>query len=110
MSPEIDAMADPAIDARKGAGMHTQNPLFDDFAKLMSGAVSAAQGAGQEAQAMFRSQAQRFIQDMDLVGRSEFEAMKLLAEKAVADAEALKAKLAQLEAELAALRAAVQSK
>lgn len=90
--------------------MQTQNPLFDDFAKLMSGAMSAAQGAGQEARAMFHSQAQRFIQDMDLVGRSEFEAMKLLAEKAVADTDALKAKLAELESELAALRSAVQSK
>jgi BMFP domain-containing protein YqiC len=59
---------------------------------------------------MFRSQAQRFIQDMDLVGRSEFDAMKLLAEKAVADADAMKTKLAELESELAALRAAVQSK
>ena len=47
---------------------------------------------------------------MDLVGRSEFDAMKLLAEKAVADSETLKARLAELESELAALRAAVQSK
>ncbi len=89
--------------------MHTQNPLFDDFAKLMTGAMNAAQGASQEARAMFRSQAQRFIQDMDLVGRDEFEAMKLLAEKAAAESDALKAKLAELESELAALRASVQS-
>ena len=89
--------------------MHTQNPIFDDFARLMSGAMNAAQGAGQEARAMFRSQAQRFIQDMDLVGRDEFEAMKSLAEKASAEADALKSRLAELESQLAALRAAVQS-
>ncbi len=90
--------------------MQTQNPLLDDLAKLMAGAASAAQGASQEARAMFRSQAQRFIQEMDLVGRGEFDAMKALAESARTENEALKTRLASLESDLAALRAAVQSK
>jgi BMFP domain-containing protein YqiC len=90
--------------------MQTQNPLLDDLAKLMAGAASAAQGASQEARAMFRAQAQRFVQDMDLVGRDEFEAMKSLAESARAEADALQKRLALVETELAALRQAVQSK
>ncbi len=90
--------------------MQTQNPLLDDLAKLMAGAASAAQGASQEARAMFRSQAQRFIQEMDLVGRGEFDAMKALAESAKSENEALKTRLANLESDLAALRQAVQSK
>jgi BMFP domain-containing protein YqiC len=89
--------------------MQTQNPLLDDLAKLMAGAASAAQGASQEARAMFRSQAQRFIQEMDLVGRSEFDAMKALAESAKSENDALKTRLASLESDLAALRRAVQS-
>lgn len=89
--------------------MQTQNPLLDDLAKLMAGAASAAQGASQEARAMFRSQAQRFIQEMDLVGRADFDAVKALAESARNEADALKTKLAALESELAALLALVQS-
>ncbi|MET0546891.1 MAG: accessory factor UbiK family protein [Caulobacterales bacterium] len=89
--------------------MQTQNPLLDDLAKLMAGAASAAQGASQEARAMFRSQAQRFIQDMDLVGRSDFDAVKALAESARNEADALKERVAALETELAAIRQAVQT-
>ena len=85
--------------------MQTKNPMLDDFAQLMTNAMGAAQGMGEEVQSLFRAQAERFIADMDLVGRDEFEAMKALAEAAGARAETAEAKLAALEARLAKLEA-----
>lgn len=82
--------------------MQTKNPFLDDFAQLMTGAMGAAQGVGDEVQALFRAQAERFIADMDLVGREEFEAMKTLAQNAKAEAEALRAELDAIKSQLAA--------
>ena len=70
--------------------MQTRNPLLDEFAKLTTGAMGLAQAAGEEAKTAFRAQADRFVADMDLVRRDEFDA--------------LKAELAALRAEVAALK------
>lgn len=70
--------------------MQTRNPILDEFAKLTTGAVGLAQAAGEEAKAAFRAQADRFVADMDLVRKDEFEA--------------LKAEVAALRKELAALK------
>jgi BMFP domain-containing protein YqiC len=82
--------------------MQTRNPLFDDLARLATGAAGVAQGMGEEARAFWRSQMERMIADMDLVRRDEFEAMKDLATAAVTRAEALEARVATLEAAAAA--------
>lgn len=80
--------------------MQTQSSVFDDLARLMTGAMGMAQGAGAEAKNFMRAQADRFVAEMDLVGRDEFEAVKLMASEARAEADALRAKLAELEAKL----------
>jgi BMFP domain-containing protein YqiC len=77
--------------------MQTKNPMFDELAQLMTNAMGAAQGVGEEAQAMFRAQAERFIADMDLVGRDELDAMKARAEAAEARLEELEERLKALE-------------
>ncbi len=77
-----------------------QSSVFDDLAKMMVGAMGMAQGMGQEAQGFLRSQADRFVAEMDLVSRDEFEAVKQLAAEARAENEALRARLAALEAKL----------
>ena len=74
--------------------MQTRNPLLDEFAKLTTGAMGLAQAAGEEAKAAWRAQADRFVADMDLVRRDEFDA--------------LKAEIAALRAEVAAMKAASQ--
>lgn len=79
--------------------MQAKNPLLDEMARLMSGAMGAAQSAGEEARTMGRSAAEKFIADMDLVRRDEFEVMKSLAQQALTEVEALKARVAQLEEE-----------
>jgi BMFP domain-containing protein YqiC len=78
--------------------MQTRHPFFDDMAKLATSAVGMAQGVGEEARTFWRSQMERMIADMDLVGRDEFEAMKALAQSARAEADALKARVEALEA------------
>jgi BMFP domain-containing protein YqiC len=83
--------------------MQTQNPILDDIARLMTTAVGAAQGLGDEARTFMRAQAERLIADMDLVSRDEFDAMKQLAQSARMEADALKAQLAALETRLAVL-------
>lgn len=73
--------------------MQTQSTLFDDLARLMTGAMGVAQGVGDEAKTFVRTQADRFVADMDLVSRDEFEAMKDTVRE-------LREKVAELEAKL----------
>ena len=81
--------------------MQTQSSVFDDLAKLLTGAMGMAQGAGAEAKSFMRAQADRFVAEMDLVSRDDFEAVKELAAQARAEADALKARVEALEAKLA---------
>lgn len=82
----------------------TTNRIFDDLAKLMTDAAGAAQGVKREVDGMVRSQVQRFLTEMDVVRRDEFEAVKAMAEKAREENERLSARLAELEQKLAALQ------
>lgn len=76
------------------------NRIFDEFAKLMTDAAGLAQGVQREAQTAFRSQAERFLADMDLVRREEFEAVKEMASNARLENEALKKRIEALESKL----------
>lgn len=79
------------------------NRLFDEFAKLMTDAAGAAQGLKREAETAFRAQAERFLADMDLVKRDEFDAAKEMAANARAENDLLKKQIEALEARIAAL-------
>lgn len=82
--------------------MQTQSSVFDDLAKLMTGAMGMAQGASEEAKGFMRAQADRFLAEMDLVSRDEFEAVKEVAAAARIEADALRVRVEALEAALAA--------
>ena len=58
------------------------NRILDEFAKMMTDAAGAAQGLRKEAETVFRAQAERMVNSMDLVQREEFEAMREMAVKA----------------------------
>ncbi|MGL4395106.1 MAG: accessory factor UbiK family protein [Hyphomicrobium sp.] len=75
----------------------TTNRIFDDFAKLMTDAAGAAEGVKRDVETMMKGQADRFLRDMDVVKREEFEVVKALAEKARDQASALEARVAALE-------------
>ncbi len=76
--------------------MQTQNPFLDEMARLTNAAMGLAQSAGEEARAAFRSQADRWVAELDLVRRDELDA--------------LKAEIAALRDEVAALRTAAPAR
>ncbi|KKC27244.1 accessory factor UbiK family protein [Sphingomonas sp. SRS2] len=78
--------------------MQSENRLFDDFVKMMNGAAGTLAGMGREAEGAFKERAKEWIGGLDLVSREEFEAIKAMAAAARDEAEALKAKLSDLEA------------
>ena len=57
----------------------TSNRFFDEIARLMNDAAGVAQGLRREVETLFRSQAERWLADLDLVKREEFEAVREMA-------------------------------
>lgn len=79
----------------------TNNRLMDEFAKLMNDASGVAQGMRREVETMVRGQAERFIADMDIVRREDFDAAMELAANARAEADALAKRVGELETRIA---------
>lgn len=86
--------------------MQTSNRLFDDLARVASGAFNTLSGLREEIETRVRERVERMAADLDLVSREEFDAVRAMAAKARAGQEELEGRLAGLEAELAALKAA----
>jgi hypothetical protein len=80
----------------------TSNRFFDEIGRLMNDAAGAAQGVKREVDTVVRNQAEKILRDLDIVKREEFEAVKDMARLAREENEALKARIAALEAKLAA--------
>ena len=79
----------------------TSNRFFDEIARLMNDAAGVASGVRREFDTLFRAQAERWLRELDLVQREEFEAVKEMARLAREQNEALQARVAALEAKLA---------
>ena len=86
--------------------VQTTNRFFDEVARLMNDAAGVAQGVRREAETLFRTQAERILRELAVVQREEFEAVKDMARLAREENEALKARVAALEARLAGSNAA----
>ncbi len=78
----------------------TSNRLMDEFAKLMNDAAGLAQGARREVETAVRHQFERFIGEMDLVQRDEFDAVSEMAAKARQENEELRTQISALEQRL----------
>jgi BMFP domain-containing protein YqiC len=78
----------------------TQTRFFDELAKLMTNAAGAAQGVRREIDTLVQAQMERILNNMELVKREEFEAVKAMAQKAREENDALAARLQALEARL----------
>lgn len=87
----------------------TSNRLYDEFARLMTEAAGVAQGVRREAGSVMRTQMERFVADLDLVKREEFEVVRELASNARAENEKLTKRVAELEAQLAGKSGAKKS-
>ena len=83
----------------------TTSRFFDEVARLMNDAAGVAQGVRREFDTLFKTQAERWLRDLDLVKREEFEAVKDMARLAREENEALKARIDALEAKMAAAAA-----
>jgi BMFP domain-containing protein YqiC len=78
----------------------TSNRFLDEIARLVNDATGAAQGVKREIDTVIKHQAEKFLNDMDLVKREEFEAVKDMARLAREENEALKARIDALEARM----------
>ena len=78
----------------------TSNRIFDDLAKLVTNAAGAAQGVRKEVDTLVRSQAERVLNDLDMVPREEFDAVRDMAAKAREENDRLAEKVAELEARI----------
>lgn len=77
--------------------MQTSSRLFDDLAKVATGAASTIVGIKQEIDALVRQRIERLVGEFDLVRRDEFEAVKAVAAAARASQENLEQRIAVLE-------------
>ncbi len=77
--------------------MQPRNKVLDDLSQIMTNAMGVAQGAREEAQTAMKSWMDRWLADRDLVTREEFDAVRIMAQKAREENETLKARIEALE-------------
>jgi BMFP domain-containing protein YqiC len=92
--------ATPYFPPERGDVMQSENRMFDDFVKMVNGFAGTMAGMGREAEASAREKMREWVGGMDFVSRDEFEAVKAMAAKARDENEALKTRIAMLEAKL----------
>ncbi len=80
--------------------MADTNPLLDDIAGMVTGAMGAARAAGEEARTAAQSRVRGLIADMDLAGRDEVDALKAIAAAALEKVEALEKRIEKLESKI----------
>ena len=93
-------MSDTNQEPQSGQGPQpgkAASAFFDGVAKLIAETAGAADGVRREAETVVHSQLQRFLADMDLVPREEFEAARDMAAKALDEVEALRAEIEALK-------------
>ena len=84
--------------------------LFDDMARVASGAAGAFGGIRSRMEGELRDHVERLMLRMKLVTREEFEVVEALAQKARAEQEILAERLVALEARLGAKEPPVRSR
>lgn len=77
--------------------MSTPNAWFEDMSKMASGAAGALMDMRRELEQMVAEQCKQLLGRADLITREEFEVVKLMAEKARAENDALRERLDMLE-------------
>src|ERR1044072_5639593 len=84
----------------EAAVAQTNSRFFDEVGRLMNDAAGVASGVRREFDTVMRTQAERILRALDVVQREEVEAVKEMARLAREENEALKARIAALEAKL----------
>ncbi|MEM6477228.1 MAG: accessory factor UbiK family protein [Pseudomonadota bacterium] len=81
--------------------MQSENKILADFVKIANSAAGTMAGMTREAREGARERMREAMGGMDFVSREEFDTVKAMAQKAREQADALEAKVAELEAKLA---------
>lgn len=81
--------------------MQSQNPIIADFVKIANSAAGTMAGMTREARENARERMREAMGGIDFVSREEFDTVKAMAQKAREQADALEAKVAELEKKLA---------
>ncbi|GMN03738.1 accessory factor UbiK family protein [Erythrobacter sp. MTPC3] len=82
--------------------MQSENPIIADFVKIANSAAGTMAGMTREARESARERLREAMGGVDFVSREEFDTVKAMAQKAREQADALEAKVAELEAKLSA--------
>ena len=82
--------------------MNQNNRIFDGLGRVMNEAAGVADGVRREVETVVKSQAQRIVNDMDLVKREDFDALRELVQVQGEEIEALRKELAALRGDKAA--------
>ena len=77
--------------------MNQRSRIFDDLGKLMNEAAGVADGVRREIETAVKSQAERFVADMDLVKREDFDALRELVQRQNAEIKVLRENLEALK-------------
>ncbi|MBL8599814.1 MAG: accessory factor UbiK family protein [Devosia sp.] len=77
--------------------MAQSSRILDNVGRLMNDAAGVADGVRREAESMIRAQAERFVMDMNLVKREDYDALRELVQAQAAELKALKAEVAALK-------------
>ena len=77
--------------------MSQNNRILDDLGRLMNEAAGVADGVRREVETAVKGQAQRFVADMDLVKREDFDALRELVQVQGEEIDALRKELAALK-------------
>src|SRR6202008_3128397 len=67
------------VSCQEGAMAQTSSRFFDEIARLMNDAAGVAQGVRREFDTLFKTQAERILNEVGVVKRDEFEAVKEMA-------------------------------
>ena len=77
--------------------MAQSSRIFDNVGRLMNDAAGMADGMRREVESMVRAQAERFVMDMNLVKREDYDALRELVQRQSAELKALKDEVAALK-------------
>ena len=77
--------------------MNQSNRIFDDLGRLMNEAAGVADGVRREVETVVKAQAHRIVNDMDLVKREDFDALRELVQVQSEELEALRKEMATLK-------------
>lgn len=69
------------------------NKIFDDLGKLMNNAAGVADGARREVETMIGAQMERFVNEMDLVKREDFDVQREIVQIQGEEIQALRKEL-----------------